>query len=1122
MPLSCSPPACYVRIGSLVSVLLVALGNTPVQAQSVTAGGWVPTQTIGEAGSPFQLFDPYKVATDVQGRIIVADTYRSRIEVYDSSATQLLASFPDQPDAPCRMWADDATGNPAHILVSGTPVTCTNGFATAVGLGVGALAQDANRIYVADQENHRIVVLDSSAVSSGVLSYVTQFGTYGSQTIFFDDGTPDGQILPNPVPLADGQFAYPNDVAVWRDGSGILHIYVVDENNRIQDFRPGANNTYTVGFKFGSAGDQGPGAFEYPQGIGVDPANGNLAVADTFNHRVQLFQYPFTGPTHGLVFAAGALDASGQPTVGGGPGEFNLPADVAFDASHRIWVAEWQNQQLQALDGTTGAPLVFIDATIFPGGLGNPQGIWVDTDPARNRVLVAETGSSVSSITALTSVGGQQISASVLVTNNGDVTLDNVVPEAVPEASTRPDGSSTPGLALATPVPVPSSGALTIAPGASHPFTVTLTPEAPGTLSVSFDATGVHTPSGNTIAGAKSAPASVQIKSAAGGALGVSATTSVTSVQVNGTFQLTVVVSNTGDRPLNNVAPTVVPSGTASVSVPLSNPTVACVTQPNGICQLPDGQVFTWTFTITAGASAGQTSLSVNATGTDSLSGTLIKAAAANCTTGVNCPAVQVVSDGTPPTTIATIVGTTNGSGWYNTPVTITFKATDNVGGTGVKHVNCLLGLLVCGNDGSTATLALTDEGSADVTYWAVDVAGNVEARHSLNVKIDMSPPDSPTNWSLPPTTTGWYNLLTGNPTLGFSIADSWSGVSAVWVGGAPGVGLPLNIAAPLGLTLSTEGAAVSGVVYARDVAGNLGGPFKSPTVKIDKTPPTIAALASPASLTGWWNTPVTVTWTNIADALSGINPLTVPQPLRITAEGSTPVSGTVCDIAGNCSTAKLVINKKIVDGVKVDVTAPEVYNQFDPQSKNNVVYQRDKNLPLATVSPQWTPWFWGRDDDGDDDGHDCDGRASEYRTYVISDPAGNTMRLIEKAHYDDKEAHVNVVGFVTTTGCPLHCDVKVGVVPDGTTTKFQWSTNRDGSFNTLDQAMTIGRGSKRIHVEADYDSKKKQTTITQAGRNGFSLTLQGQVLLRMATQNGALVIEFDLSATSTKVISQS
>ena len=105
-------------------------------------------------------------------------------------------------------------------------------------------------------------------------------------------------------------------------------------------------------------------------------------------------------------------------------------------------------------------------------------------------------------------------------------------------------------------------------------------------------------------------------------------------------------------------------------------------------------------------------------------------------------------------------------------------------------------------------------------------------------------------------------------------------------------------------------------------------------------------------------------------------------------------------------------------------------------------------------------------------------------------------MRLVEKVHFDDKEVHVNVVGFVTTTGCPTHCDVKVGVVPPGTTKKFEWSTNRDGSLKELEQAMTIGRGSKRIRVEADYDGKKKQTTIKQAGKDGFSLNPPpGQVL---------------------------
>ena len=86
---------------------------------------------------------------------------------------------------------------------------------------------------------------------------------------------------------------------------------------------------------------------------------------------------------------------------------------------------------------------------------------------------------------------------------------------------------------------------------------------------------------------------------------------------------------------------------------------------------------------------------------------------------------------------------------------------------------------------------------------------------------------------------------------------------------------------------------------------------------------------------------------------------------------------------------------------------------------------------------------------------------------------------------------------------------LKLGVVPSGTTKKFEWSVNRDGSLKSLEQSMTIGRGKYRTHVKASYDPKTNKTTIQSDAKNPCKVTLTGLVLLRMATKNGALVVEY-------------
>jgi len=132
---------------------------------------------------------------------------------------------------------------------------------------------------------------------------------------------------------------------------------------------------------FGRQG-QGPGEFQDPRGVAVDAA-GNIYVADTGNHRVQ-------------VFDANGKYLRGWGQYGSGPGEFNEPWGIAVDGEGNVYVADTWNYRVQKFDsmgkfvrmwgesGDTGG-----DAGALPGAFYGPRAVALARD---GTVLVMDTG----------------------------------------------------------------------------------------------------------------------------------------------------------------------------------------------------------------------------------------------------------------------------------------------------------------------------------------------------------------------------------------------------------------------------------------------------------------------------------------------------------------------------------------------------------------------------------------------------------------------------------------------------------------------------------------------------------------------------------------------------------
>jgi DNA-binding beta-propeller fold protein YncE len=140
----------------------------------------------------------------------------------------------------------------------------------------------------------------------------------------------------------------PSDAAVGRDGM----LYVLDGvNNRVIAY----NAEGQVQFQFGSRGGK-LGQLVFPLGIATDP-NGTVYVADSGNHRVQIFA-PNGKP----------LEAINLPSV---PSEVPPdPTDVAVDPTRkRIYIADNDNHHIVVYNMVSGR----FDAVWGGPGMGERQ-----------------------------------------------------------------------------------------------------------------------------------------------------------------------------------------------------------------------------------------------------------------------------------------------------------------------------------------------------------------------------------------------------------------------------------------------------------------------------------------------------------------------------------------------------------------------------------------------------------------------------------------------------------------------------------------------------------------------------------------------------------------------------
>ncbi|WP_028060938.1 SMP-30/gluconolactonase/LRE family protein [Candidatus Solirubrobacter pratensis] len=404
------------------------------------------------------------VATDRAGRVFVLDSENDRVQVFSPSGAY-LASWGDRSviDA---LGGDPATGN--GISAGGVAVGAgavyvvdpgfdrvvrvpfdgaafgTPAFSSGLGLnnpqGV-ALDPAGTRLYVADDDNQRIVVLDPRT-----LAFVAQTGSYGTGAgqfrnpydVAVDASTPNrlyvADNLNDRVDVFDagslgvlgafgrggrgvpGQFAIVRSVGALADDPRGGVVVADTANNRVQELDPAGNLVAAWGIQ-----GRGPGYVTRPRGVAFAP-DGGVTVADTFDHRIERF-----GPDGAYAGQYGLVSQStGFATGGAAGGQFLLPQGVAYDQAGNVWVADTGNDRVVEIT-PDGAVLQTI------GGLAGPRAIAA----GGCGVVIADTGHGV-----VQQLGGATYSG---LSNPSAVACDGSTVYFADDTGVFRDGAAVPG-----------------------------------------------------------------------------------------------------------------------------------------------------------------------------------------------------------------------------------------------------------------------------------------------------------------------------------------------------------------------------------------------------------------------------------------------------------------------------------------------------------------------------------------------------------------------------------------------------------------------------------------------------------------------------------------------------
>ncbi len=259
---------------------------------------------------------PVDLAVDSTGNIFIADEWDDKIHILDSNGN-ITGN-----------WGGSGTGD--------------GQFDSPQGIAINS----ADEIFVVDSFNNRIQKFNNNG------GYLMQWGSEGD-----GEGT------------FGGQFFIPRGIAINANDD----IYIADTgNNRIQKY---TSNALGISYSdcWGEEGT-GNGQFKDPHAIAINKSSGDFYVADTDNHRFQ-------------VFESDGTFKSSTGNYGGENSQFCYPRGIAVDNEGNIYVADSTNHRIQVFDSNSNFIRKWGAEGSEDGNFKFPRGLAVD---ASGNIYVAD------------------------------------------------------------------------------------------------------------------------------------------------------------------------------------------------------------------------------------------------------------------------------------------------------------------------------------------------------------------------------------------------------------------------------------------------------------------------------------------------------------------------------------------------------------------------------------------------------------------------------------------------------------------------------------------------------------------------------------------------------------
>ncbi|GEM_PF-644593 len=302
-------------------------------------------------------------------------------------------------------WQLNGTNLPNNLITT-IAGNGTSGFAGDGGIATtgkvnfpyGVAADGAGNVFIVDSSNYRIRKVDLN----GVMTTVAGKGV----AAFYGD-------------CSAATNAYLNtSYGMAVDGMG--NLFIADTyNNRIRKVDTNGIITTVAGkSSSGFSGDGGAATnakLYYPYGVMVD-TNGNLFIADTYNHRIRKVD------TNGVITTVAGKSSSGFSGDGGAATNANLyrPQSVAMDGNGNLFIADAYNYRVRKVDvyGVI-TTIAGNGSTSFSGDNGvatnagmNPFGVSVDgygdvliADRSNNRIRRVDPYGIITTVAGTNSYG---------------------------------------------------------------------------------------------------------------------------------------------------------------------------------------------------------------------------------------------------------------------------------------------------------------------------------------------------------------------------------------------------------------------------------------------------------------------------------------------------------------------------------------------------------------------------------------------------------------------------------------------------------------------------------------------------------------------------------------------